>query len=179
MNTKQKLEAVKSTVVAGYKAELDMDAICGSVFMNKPEGVSFGDIPALVKKIGEDEGFIVPLAKRKELIQTEIDQFEEMNRSFKEIEEYISEIASEFDVPVAWVRNRMKAHYKNMEWAYPKKSVMSPIQAQIVECFRANPDIEKHELAECLLKHTDNAAKHANYYFELASALVKVGMEMK
>ena len=174
METQKKLDLVTKAIEGAYTSTKDFDECCGKCV--GIEGISFGEIAALVKKVLIDTGQIVPVKAKLEnlLIDLETLGQDETFQAFKDTIEYHSE---NNDLTKAVVKREIVKIYKENEWNIPKDNPLKGWKLNIVECFKRNPEITVPELTECLrssVKGPDNADHYARLYHEFAKQLVSI-----
>ncbi len=166
MNTQEKLDATKDAVLITWEDTKNQDACCAACI--GIEGVAFGDIAALVKQHLVDSGFLVPLQKRKDELENELNTGYDFTEilEFDEYTELIDELSSTHDITKTWVKNKLNAAIKDQGYEIPKKvKKTGGWKAQIIKCFANNPDITQEELAQCILDSgTVKAETNARYY---------------
>ncbi len=154
MKTNEKLNAVSEIVTPLYENGDNHESMCESVLTERPDGIGFGEISALVKQCGIDGGFIVPLAKRRE---NAIDAMgiaisnDDFPVTFADYTHFIADHAETFDVPANWVKNKLNAAYKSDGIDVPEKSTVLDWQRNMVDAVRNNPDITKSQMKSRLI----------------------------
>ncbi len=155
MTTNDKLALVSEIVTPMYElGEKNHDSLCGSVFNALPDGIGFGEISALVKTVGIDGGFIVPIAARRENCLTDMENAlsnDGFPTTFPAYEHFIADYAATNDIPANWVKNKLNAAYKNEGYDVPEKSTMTDWQRVMVGAVADDVDITKSEMKAKLI----------------------------
>lgn len=154
MKTQDKLDAIKDATIIRYENKLSHDDICGAVLpLALEKGIGFGEISSLVKNIGENNGFITKLKDRQANcltdIETDLSEYDNYDIYMK----HIAGLADVYNVPKNWVKNKLNELLKKNNISVPEKSEILEWQKAMVDCFIANPGMNKSDVHDCVIKY--------------------------
>lgn len=159
MKTQDKIDAIKDIAINHYNQKATHDEICGLCLPHAMKaGIGFGEISALVKNIGENEGFITKIADRKTNAATDVGTYwntllREDRESYDHVTKGVAHIAKGNNVPVSYVRNLLQGHFSLSSATYPVKSEILDWQKALVDCFIENPKMTKVDVHDCVIAH--------------------------
>ena len=173
MNTNEKLDAIRKIVVNGFEADVKFDEICASVIGT--DGIGFSEIAPLVKHLGIEGGFIVPLADRKINATNDMEaRLSEQGfpREFAEAMALAEAVADVCDVPAKWAVAELKRLFKDEGIDFPKKSQMTPWQRAFVAELDRDANSSDKDLERALGNTVKAPEKYVVAYADFARALL-------
>lgn len=177
MNTDTKLSLMKADVIHHFREGLSLDEVCAKLVAPCiKHGIPFGEILTLVKHIATQEGFIIPLADRKDNCKTDIAREAIQPLSYKDMNTIAKTYAKDYDVPVKWSLACLKEELKANGYPIPRKPQLTGWKLSALECWKDNdihPDVA--DVRRWIREDGHNMSHYTEAYHELFVELVALG----
>ena len=148
----EKKEMMKDLVIEGFENGKDVDTISGEIYTFGEGQLKITEIPILVREIGRELGYLIPVKVRNAEAMVEIEKFkviENLNRD--EIEDFVDEVLLDNQVSRGWVISKIKKMVEDSGQEFPKKtgkrgSRMQGWRLVVADAIGENPEISNEDL---------------------------------